>query len=323
MVKDPKTGSLRPAKDASALLELVPELEKHIDLDFYPLFNIDSSNMNPGHWEIIGQKIHELYKKYDGFVVAQGTDTMAYSASAVAFMLQNLGKPVVFTGSIVPMSELGADGRNNLIYSCLTAGLDLAEVCIVFGCKIVRGCRAKKNHESFVDVFDSPNFPLLGEIERPVRLFKWRRKRHTKPLKFMPGFEKDIRLVKLFPGYPMSSLDRMLENGAKGIVVEGFGPGNIPFLENSILPFLEKAKKLKVPVVITSQMERSVTNLRAYEAGYKALELGAISANDMTTEATISKFMWVLAQTHDIKKIRQMMESNITGELSDSEDTVE
>lgn len=149
MMPDPETGALAPAQSGDDLIRMIPGLEDYCDIEVVHLFNIDSSNMQPAHWTQIASTVGELYAEYDGFVVAQGTDTMAYSASAVSFALQGIGKPVVFTGSIVPMSELGADGRNNLIYSCFVAGMDLAEVCIVFGSKIVRGNRAVKNHESF------------------------------------------------------------------------------------------------------------------------------------------------------------------------------
>ena len=170
-----------------------------------------------------------------------------------------------------------------------------------------------------MDVFHSPAFPILGEIERPIKLFEWRKKRRKRVLEFQPQFEEDIRLIKLFPGFQPYSLDRMIDGGAKGIIIEGFGPGNIPFLDHSILPQIERAIAQNIPVVIGSQMEKSMTNLDAYEAGYKVKQLGAISARDMTTEAAVAKLMWVLAQTRDIKKVRALMEKDVAGELSEVE----
>jgi L-asparaginase len=313
MIKDPETGALTPAKDAQALLDVVPELDDHLDLDFHELVNIDSSNMNPGHWQQIAEKINELYKDYDGFVIAQGTDTMAYSASAVAYALQGLSKPVVFTGSIVPLSEIGADGRNNLIYACLVASMDLAEVCIVFGNKIVRAVRAKKNHESFVQVFDSPNYPLLGEIERPIKLNEWRQKRENCNLEFKPEFNSNVGLLKMFPGFSLEILDGLINRGAKGVLIEGFGPGNLP---SEVADGVKKLVDNGIAVVIGTQMEHGVANLQAYEAGYKVHEAGAISGLDMTTEAALTKLMWCLAQTEDIAEVRDMMTSNLVGELS-------
>ncbi|KKP36679.1 MAG: hypothetical protein UR27_C0015G0037 [Candidatus Peregrinibacteria bacterium GW2011_GWA2_33_10] len=318
MVSDQHTNYLKPANDAGTILSFVPELKNKIQLDFYPVFNIDSSNMTPHHWNIISTTIKELYNDYDGFVVAQGTDTMAYTSSAISFTLQNLSKPIVFTGSMVPLSELGADGRTNLIYSCMVASMDIAEVCIVFGWKIIRANRSKKNHESFVDVFGSPNYPLLGEIERPIRIFDWAKKRRKRTLKFQPEFESNIRLVKLYPGFQPDSLERMVESGAKGIIIEGFGAGNIPFLEgNSILPYIKNAIKHNVPIILTTQLERSKTNLKTYEAGYKALELGVIPAGDMTVEAIIAKLMWALKSTNNISQLRKIMQTNLVGELTE------
>jgi L-asparaginase len=315
MVQDPKTGSLTPATDSSFITEQIPELSAKIDIDFLPVFNIDSSNMTPNHWKTIAKKIEELYDQYDGFVVAQGTDTMAYSAAALSYAIQDLGKPVVFTGSIVPMSEIGADGRNNLIYACLVATLDIAEVCVVFGNKIIRGNRAKKNHESFVDVFHSPNFPLLGEIERPIRLNEWRLARSNSKPSFKPEFESNVRLVKLYPGFDPEMFDTHIEKGIKGIVIEGYGPGNVPFLDNSIIPKIKQFRQNNIPVVIVSQMEHSITNLNSYEAGFMAKQAGAVSAQDMTTEATLTKLMWLLSQHSDIKTIETQMETNLAGEL--------
>lgn len=314
MMPDPVTGALKPAQDGTALLEAIPGLEKHCTIEVFHLFNIDSSNMQPSHWTTIARKIQELYDAYDGFVVAQGTDTMAFSASAVSFALQNTGKPVVFTGSIVPMSELGADGRNNLIYACFVAGMNIAEVCIVFGNKIVRANRAVKNHESFVDVFHSPNFPLLGEIERPIRLFDWARKRHDGGVRVQAEFDSNIELIRLFPGMALETITNAIERGVRGIVIQGFGPGNIPSADGKLLAILKDAVTRGVVVVISSQMEKSVTNLHSYEVGYKAMEAGVLSAGDMTNEATITKLMWALGQTDDATQVAKIVSANNAGE---------
>lgn len=316
MMPDPSTGALTPAKSGEDLLKQIPRLAEHCEIDVIHLFNIDSSNMDPSHWTQIADTIAKQYDKYDGFVVAQGTDTMAYSASAVSFALQELNKPVVFTGSIVPMSELGADGRNNLIYSCFVATMDIAEVCIVFGNKIVKGNRAVKNHESFVDVFDSPNYPLLGEVERPIRLHQWHEVKGIGKLKVQSGFESQVEVFRLFPGMSVAGVQNAIERGVRGIVIQGFGPGNMPS-NNSLLPVLRGAMSHGISVVISSQMDKSVTNLESYEVGYQAKEAGAISAGDMTNEATIAKLMWSLAQTDDTAEVKRLMESNIAGERSE------
>lgn len=316
MIPDAKTGVLTPATDALALFQMIPGLQEKVDIEIFHLYNVDSSNCTPTHWSTIAAKVHELYHEYDGFVVAQGTDTMAYSATATSFVLQNIGKPVVFTGSLVPMAELGADAHHNVIYAALVATMDIAEVCIVFGNKIIRGNRAKKNHESFVDVFRSPNFPLLGEIERPIRLHEWRMKRHEQEMQYLPGFREEIALITVFPGMNPEVLQQHMEMGASGIVLQGFGPGNIPFLENSLIPMIQKAVSQKIPVCITSQMEKSITNLDVYESGYRAREAGALSAVDMTMEAAVTKMMWVLAQEEEYDKRVALLQKPIAGEMT-------
>ena len=315
MVRNPKTGALQPASSALEIIRDFPEIQKFMRLDFKMVFNIDSSNMNPTHWTEMAKKIYSLYDQYDGFVVAQGTDTMAYSASALSFALQNLSKPVVFTGSLIPLTEIGSDGRNNLIYACLTATQDIAEVCLVLANKILRANRSKKYHESFVAVFHSPNYPHLGELGRPIVLHEWRKKRRKRTLKFQPDFDPKISVLKLFPGFDPSIIDGVIERKAHGIVLEGFGPGNVPFLENSLIPKIEKATKLGIPVVITTQMEKGVANLTSYEAGYYALKAGAISTKAMTIEATVTKLMWALAQTKKMAEIRKIMAADIAGEM--------
>lgn len=317
MIRNHQTGALQPATNAAEIIRDFPEIQKHIHLDFKMIVNIDSSNMNPSHWTEIATKIYQLYDQYDGFVIAQGTDTMAYTASALSYALQNLSKPIVFTGSLIPLNELASDGRNNLIYACLTSALDIAEVCIVFANKIIRGNRAKKHHESFIEVFHSPNFPYLGELGRPTILHEWRRRRRKRTLKFQPKFDQKISLLKLFPGFDPEIIDKTLQRGARGIIIEGFGPGNIPFLENSLIPKIEKATDLAIPIIIANQMEQGVTNLNSYEAGFYAAKAGAISSRDMTSEATVTKLMWALAKTKKLPEIKKIIEHDLAGEIEE------
>lgn len=319
MVKNPRTGAMQPAGDVSEIIRIFPEIQKYVQLDFKMVVNIDSSDMSPQVWTKLATTIHNLYDKYDGFVVAHGTDTMAYTASALSYALQSLSKPIVFTGSLIPLNEIGSDGRNNLTYACLTATQDIAEVCIVLGNRIMRGNRAKKYHESIVAVFHSPNFPYLGELGRPIMLNDWRKKRRKRALKFAPEFDSNISVLKIFPGFDPYIIENALRRGAHGIILESFGPGNVPTSENSLIPKIEKAVKDGVPVIIANQMEKGVTNLTAYQGGYAALKAGAISSRDMTTEATVTKLMWALARTRKIPEIQRIIETNLAGETSDSD----
>lgn len=318
MILDPKTNALKPAESALELISNLPELAQIVNLDFVPVVNIDSSNMQPQHWAMLAEKIHEMYDKYDGFVVAHGTDTMAYTASALSFALENLGKPVAFTGSLIPFSEIGSDARNNLIHACMVASQDIGEVCVVLSNRILRANRAKKHHESLTAAFHSPNFPDLGELGRPIVLHEWRNRKHSEPITLKAQFNPLVSAIKLFPGLDPLIIQKGLERGVKGFIIEAFGSGNVPFLDNSIIPQIKNATDNNVPVLITTQMERGMANLNSYEAGLKAMEAGAISANDMTFEATLTKLMWCLGQNLPIAETKNLLSKNIAGELKEN-----
>ncbi|MBI5753968.1 asparaginase [Candidatus Peregrinibacteria bacterium] len=317
MVKNAKTGAMQPASNVSEIIQIFPEIQKYMQLDFKMIVNIDSSDMSPQIWTKLATAIHQLYDKYDGFVVAHGTDTMAYTASALSYALQNLSKPIVFTGSLIPLNEIGSDGRNNLTYACLTATQDIAEICIVIGNRIIRANRAKKYHESIVAVFHSPNFPYLGELGRPIMLNEWRKKRRKRALKFAPKFDSNISVLKIFPGFDPYIIENVLRRNAHGLILESFGPGNVPIQDNSLIPNIEKAIKAGIPVIIANQMEKGVTNLTAYQGGYQALKAGAISSRDMTIEATVTKLMWALGHTRKIPEIAKIMDTDLAGEIAD------
>jgi L-asparaginase len=317
MIPNSKTGALEPAKDPLAFLKLMPDLAKLAKIELEQVMNIDSSNMAQTEWEQIAKTIYKNYNQFDGFVVIQGTDTLAYSASALSFTFQDLNKPIVFTGSLLPAFELGSDAINNLIYACMTATQDIAEVCLVFSNKILRANRSKKHHESFLVGFHSPVFPNLGELGRPIKLNDWRNKKSkTRKLKFKPKFDNKVGVVKLYPGFNPLLLTYYLEQKYKAIFIEGFGSGNIPFLKNSIVPMIETLTKNGIIVAIGNQMEKGKTNLNAYQAGRKALEAGAISNQDMTSEASITKLMWLCANKTSVKAIKEGFEQNLAGEIS-------
>lgn len=317
MVHNSQTGALEPAASALELLQHIPELHEIADIDFELIDNVDSSNMTPDHWQRLAQRIADTYHQYEGFVIAQGTDTMAYTASALSFALGNLGKPVVLTGSLIPLSKAGSDARNNLVYACMTASLDIAEVCIVLSNTILRGNRAKKHHESFVAAFHSPNFPPLGELGRPIMLNEWCKKRHTNTLELRAMFDHRIMVVRLFPGLDPQNIMQLLDMGnIRALIIEGFGPGNVPFLNHSMIPVIEQATSKNIPVIIANQMEHGKTNLEAYGAGLRAAQAGAIGAEDMTVEAIITKTMWALAVTADTGvSIQKILQTNYAGEM--------
>ncbi len=315
-VKDPKTGVLRPAKTPDDILRLAPELKDKFQIDYKFIANIDSSNMQPSLWQTLAENIYKEYELYDGFVVTHGTDTISYTASALSFSLSNLGKPVVLTGAHLYPDAAGSDAKNNLINSFTVASMDLAEVVIVFGSWILRGNRSSKKDEGSLETIWSPIFPELGRIRMDIELWNFSPKRDlTKKPILQTGFEENIMVFTAFPGLRADFLDTIIDKGVKGIILRGFGPGNLPIKENSLIESLEKYKAKNIPVVIGTQTAVGLTKISLYETGVAAEKLGVIATEDMTLEATITKLMWSLHQTSDMEIIRTLMKKNIAGEI--------
>jgi len=321
MVRDRRTKTLKPSKSAGQLLSIAPEIRKFVDVEFAFVANIDSTNIQTYHWTKIAMAIKSRYHKYDGFVVTHGTDTMAYTASALALALQSLNKPIVITGSQMPPDHLGSDARNNLINAFRVATMDIAEVVICFGNSILRGIRAQKWSEFDLNAFDSPLFPKLGVIGQDIELTPFVKKRdplYTKPLRFQPRFEKGIVEIRLFASLNPEMIKVMIDSGlCTGLIFQSYGVGNVPNKENSLLPLIDYAiNKKNIPVLISTQCAAGKVRVGLYETGYHAFRLGAIPTKDMSLEGAIVKLSWCLAQTNNINKIRKMMQTDYIGEVT-------
>lgn len=315
-VYDKKLGALRPAKTPKDILQLAPELQKDFIIDYKFIANIDSSNMQPAVWTTIAEAIYDEYDKYDGFVVTHGTDTMSYTASALSFALTNLGKPVVLTGAHLYPDATGSDAKNNLINAFHVASMNLAEVVIVFGSWILRGNRSAKKDEGSLETIWSPVFPELGRIRMDIELWNFSPKRDkTKKPVLQAGFEPNIMVYQTFPGLRPDFLEAILDKGARGVIIRGFGPGNLPITQHSLIETIKKYSQHNIPVVISSQTAVGLTKISLYETGVAAQQLGVIPSEDMTVEATITKLMWVLSQTNDKEKVKELMHKNIAGEI--------
>jgi len=309
-------GMLAPAGSSQDLLSLVPGIRELANIDYRFVADIDSTNMYPAIWKKLAQTIYDEYRNYDGFVVTHGTDTMAYTASALSFALQNLNKPIILTGAQKSIFELASDAPNNLINAIKVTLLGVPEVCVVFGSKILRGNRAQKKSESQMDAFWSPTVPPLGNIalEPQIdtkRLIHW----DNDNLQFIPGFETDVVFYQLFPGLDGKYIEAAIERGCRGIILNSYGAGNVPNGEMSLLPVIKKAVGNNIPVIVATQCAQGSTRI-IYQTGYAAMDVGAISAFDMTSEAAATKLMWVLAQTREMEKIRKMMRTNLCGEIT-------
>jgi L-asparaginase len=314
-----RDGSLYPCEDAGKLIERVPELKQLADIDILPLANVDSSNLTPDLWLAISRAIFQRIREYDGFVVTHGTDTMCYSSAALSFMLQELNKPVIITGSQVPLEEIGSDGRSNLINAVRVAISELAEVAVVFGSMIIRGTRAKKTSVFDMQAFISVNDVPLGTIGLSIKFSSFARCRSRKKPLLQAFLNENVALLPVYPGIKPEIID-FLANNHSGIVLEGYGAGNIPTGKNSLIPAITAAVVRNVPVVVCTQCIVGSTEMELYQVGRAALEAGAIPAMDMTPEAAVVKLMWVLGQTDDISTIESMMQKSFVGELHEVTD---
>ena len=279
---------------------------------------LDSSNMNVSDWNRIGGIIADAYDRYDGFVVLHGTDTMAYTASALSFMLRGLCKPVILTGSQIPLCEVRSDGRDNLITSLLIAGAGkVREVCICFGGVLLRGNRATKYSADGMAAFRSPNYPPLATAGIHISYQEGALRRGGKePFSFCPLAEVPIGVIKVFPGIQFELFASIMTERLKGVVVETFGSGNIPGGGHELLPIIRKAFEHGTVLTVCSQCPQATVDLGTYETSNALKEAGAVSGRDMTTEAAVAKLYYLFSVYQDVGEIKKKMGEDLRGEMS-------
>ena len=301
-------------------MEAMPEL-RHPTMpdvtvnEYEPL--LDSANMTPREWVKIARDIARNYAKYDGFVVLHGTDTMAYTASALPFMLRNLAKPVIITGSQIPLCEIRNDARENLITSLLIASRHpIPEVCLYFGGKLLRGCRAVKVSANGFAAFDSPNFPPLGEVGSDIQI----RDARPKPKGKLRVEEFDTTIVvaalRLFPGISPDLVRNVLRPPLRGLVLETYGVGNGPVDDRGFLDALEEATQRGVVIVDCTQCLEGTVDLSEYAAGSALARVGVISGSDMTAEAALAKLHYLLSRGYVPAKVKREMTRDYCGEIT-------
>jgi L-asparaginase len=325
MVHDPQTGSLVPI-DFRHISDHVPELRKFgynlHSISFDPVK--DSSNIDPGVWVKIAEIIEESYDDFNGFVILHGTDTMAYTASALSFMLENLGKPVILTGSQLPIGLLRTDGRENLITAIeIAAAMEnglpaVPEVCVFFDNKLTRGNRTTKMSAEHFDAFNSPNYHPLAEVGLHLKYYNNLISYPAKEKKLIvhKAFDTNVAILKLFPGINRKLVNAITRTeGLRGLIIETFGSGNAPTYQW----FLEDLKQYidKGGIILNvTQCHGGSVEMGLYETSRQMLAAGVVSGKDITSEASVTKLMHLLGRFSSKEKVVQYLNMSLSGEIS-------
>lgn len=325
MQKDPETGSLKPFNFKGILNEM-PVLKRfgfEVDtIEFDPI--IDSSNVNVDFWIKLARIIKENYGKYDGFVVLHGTDTMAYTASALSFMLEDLHKPVILTGSQLPIGTLRTDGKENLITSIEIAAAKkdedalVPEVCICFESKLYRGNRTTKHNAEYFDAFKSHNYPILAEAGINIRYNtkSIHYPEHKKLLKIYEVMDNNIAVLKIVPSLNKNYVEAIFNSpDLKAVILETYGSGNAP-TEKWFLELVKKMVEKGLIILNVTQCKAGSVNMGRYETSVELQKYGVLNGYDITIEAATTKLMFLLGQNLTNEEIKMYLRTSIAGEIT-------
>ena len=308
----PTASGLAPRLDPQDLLERIPRIRDICSVETEQLTCLDSSNIQPFHWQQMARRIYQDLPRMDGFVLCHGTDTMAYTAAALFSMLPDLDRPVILTGSQLPLEDAHTDAAGNLedAFQVCASGM-FPGVSIVFDGEIISGSCASKVHTVYFHGFSSINSPPIGTIKDGI-IHKNKDYRTLLTIsgdgpQLKDAIDPNIFLLKLLPGMDGRILDLLRRQGYAGILIEAFGAGGIPCLDDSVLDGIRRCTTQGIPVVITTQCLQGPADLSIYEVGVRAAMAGAVCGHGLSTEMLAVRLMWALGQTKDMDQLRRLL----------------
>lgn len=306
-------GGLAPELTTEQLLTRIPAISEICSADCVQLLNLDSTNIGPAHWLQMARCLRERYGEYDGFVLTHGTDTMAYTAAALSYLVQGSPKPIVLTGAQKPIGFDSTDSKTNLMDAFRCAAEDLPGVSIVFDGKVIPGTRAKKTRSKSFQAFSSINYPYLGILRDGVLLRYIRQECGEAPV-FYDALDTRVALLKLVPGMDREAADFLLARN-DALIVESFGVGGLPE-SGGFYHCVEEALAAGKTVVITTQVENEGSDVGVYHVGHALKnKLGVLEAYDMTTEAVVAKLMWILGQTRERRAVERLFYTPVAKDI--------
>lgn len=305
---------LAPGMTANELMTYVVPRD-NVTISVENIMGKDSTNMQPEDWLIIAGRILEQQDEFDGFVVTHGTDTMGYTAAALSYLLYGIKRPVVLTGSQIPISETQSDAIRNLDDAVTFASqTHLTGVYLVFNGLVMMGTRAVKTKTKSYDAFESINYPYLASVNAGEMVSLYEPEPEEPLLKDHTSLDPNIFVVKAFPGLSVDIFDYLVEN-THGVIIESFGNGGLPFQRRNLIPGIEKLISANIPVIITTQILEEGQDINLYEVGKRVADAGGVTEGDMNTEAVVAKLMWVLDQTRDPQTITKMIQTQTAHDI--------
>ncbi len=306
---------LAPGLTAEELLQYFEHSDQNVDVTCHILMNKDSTNMQPEDWVKMAEVIEQNYLQYDGFIITHGTDTMALTSAALSYMLQGLRKPVVITGSQVPISFSHTDGKKNLSDAVRFACEDVGGVFLVFDGRVIIGTRAVKMRTKSYDAFESINHPYVAHITEKTVKYNWKPVMNEPTLIVDTRICPDVFLLKLHPGTKPEIFD-FIKTLYKGVIIESFGNGGVPFEGRNLLPKIKELTEQGLSVIISTQCLQEGHDLYLYEVGRKVAQYDVIVSGDMNTEAIVAKLMWALGRTTKLTEVKHIIETPTAWDLS-------